>query len=200
MNYSSNRDLINSLKKGEEKAYMHLLEKFHRRLYAYAMTLVNDHAMAEDIVQNVFLKTWQYRKKLSGEFSIQSFLYRSIYNEFINTYKKDKSVMLLQMKYYESLAEVVESTDDKIIQKMVDLVSQEIEKLPPKCRHIFSLSKKEGLSNIEIAEYLKITPKAVEKQITKAFNILRGKLKDRYETILFLVFGIYSQESKIGYP
>lgn len=188
------KELIDRLKKGEEKAYMHLLDKFHRRLYAYSMTLINDHAMAEDIVQNVFLKTWKFRKKLNNEFSIQSFLYKSIYNEFINTHKKDKSVMLLQMKYYESLAEVVDSTDDKIIQKMIDLVSQEIEKLPPKCRQIFSLSKKEGLSNMEIAAYLKITPKAVEKQITKAFSVLRINLKDRYETILFLVFGMSQYE------
>ena len=103
------------------------------------------------------------------------------------------------MKYYESLAEVAEGTDDKIIQKMIDLVSQEIEKLPPKCRQIFSLSKKEGLSNIEIAEYLNITPKAVEKQITKAFNVLRNRLKDKYETILFLVFGISPEERNLKY-
>lgn len=197
MDFSTNSDLIKSLKKGDEKAYMYLLDKFHRRLYAYAMTFVDDHTMAEDIVQNVFLKTWQYRKKLSSEFSIQSFLYKSIYNEFINTYKRDKSVMLLQMKYYESLAEVVESTDDKVIEKMIVLVSREIDKLPPKCRQIFSMSKKEGLSNMEIAEYLKITPKAVEKQITKAFSILRVNLKDRYETILFLVFGIQEDYGNI---
>lgn len=197
MTYKTNRDLVNSLKKGKEKAYMYLFDKFHRRLHAYAMTLVNENAMADDIVQNVFLKTWQYRKKLSCEFSIQSFLYRSIYNEFVNTYKKDKSVMLLQMKYYESLAKVVDSTDDKTIQKMIDMVSKEIEKLPPKCRQIFSMSKKEGLSNVEIAEYLNISPKAVEKQITKAFNVLRTRLKDRYDTILFLVFGIHLEESNI---
>ncbi|MFS4466493.1 RNA polymerase sigma factor [Maribacter sp. 2210JD10-5] len=187
------RDLVNSLKNGEEKAYLYLLDQYHRRLYAYAMTLVNDHAIAEDIVQNVFLKTWQFRKKLSSEFSIQSFLYRSIYNEFINTYKKDKSVMLLQMKYFESLTEVVESADNNVIQKMIELVSQEMEKLPPRCRQIFSLSKKEGLSNIEIAAYLDITPKAVEKQITKAFHLLRLKLKNKYETILFLVFGLHQK-------
>ncbi len=194
MDYKTNSDLIKSLKNGEERAYMYLLDKLHRRLYAYAMTLVNDHAMAEDIVQNVFLKTWQHRKKLNIEFSIQSFLYRSVYNEFVNTYKKGKSVMLLQMKYYESLSETIENKDDTIIEKMIDIVSGEIEKLPPKCRQIFSMSKKEGLSNIEIAEYLKISPKAVEKQITKAFNILRVSLKDKYETLIFILFRIRASE------
>ncbi len=197
MNYKTNRDLIKSLKNGEEKAYMYLLDKLHRKLYAYAMTLVNDHAIAEDIVQNVFLKTWQHRKKLNIEFSIQSFLYKSVYNEFVNTYKKGKSVMLLQMKYYESLSETIENKDDTIIEKMIDIVSREIEKLPPKCRQIFSMSKKEGLSNIEIAEYLKISPKAVEKQITKAFNILRVSLKDKYEALIFILFKMQNDENKV---
>ncbi|WP_299324181.1 RNA polymerase sigma factor [uncultured Maribacter sp.] len=197
MDFTKNSELIKSLKSGDEKAYMFLLDKYHRRLYAYAMNLVNDHTLAEDIVQNVFLKTWQYRKKLNTELSIQSFLYKSIYNEFVNSYKKDKSVMMLQMKYYESLVEVVENSDDKIIEKMINLVSKEIEKLPPKCKEIFSLSKKEGLSNIEIAEYLNISPKTVEAQITKAFSVLRISLKEKYHTILFLVFGIKSDENDL---
>lgn len=197
MDFTKNSELIKSLKSGDEKAYMFLLDKYHRRLYAYAMNLVNDRTLAEDIVQNVFLKTWQYRKKLNTEFSIQSFLYKSIYNEFVNSYKKDKSVMMLQMKYYESLAEVVENSDDKIIEKMINLVSNEIEKLPPKCKEIFSLSKKEGLSNIEIAEYLNISPKTVEAQITKAFSVLRISLKEKYHAILFLVFGIKSDENDL---
>jgi len=197
MYFKNNSELIKSLRKGNEKAYMFLLDKYHRRLYAYAMSLINDHMLAEDIVQNVFLKTWQYRKKLNTEFSIQSFLYKSIYNEFVNSYKKDKSIMMLQMKYYQSLAEVVENSEDKVIEKMIHIVSKEIEKLPPKCREVFSLSKKEGLSNIEIAEYLKISPKTVEAQITKAFNVLRTSLKDEYRAVLFLVFGMHSMEDDI---
>ena len=187
MEFTNNSELIKSLKKGDEKAYMFLLDKYHRRLYAYAMNLVNNHALAEDIVQNVFLKTWRYRKKLNAEFSIQSFLYKSIYNEFVNSYKKDKSVMMLQMKYYESLAEIVENSDDKIIEKMIHLVSKEVEKLPPKCKQIFSLSKKEGLTNVEISEYLNISTKTVEAQITKAFRILRSKMENKIEILLFYV-------------
>jgi len=108
-----NKVLINSLKKGEEKAYLFIVNKYHRKLHAYALSLSDDKAQAQDIVQNVFLKTWQFRKKLNAQYSIQSFLYKSIYNEFINTYKKDKSTMILQKKYYDFLYEEVESIDEK---------------------------------------------------------------------------------------
>lgn len=190
MDLNDNKSLIYFLKKGDEKAYMFLLDKYHRRLHAYALTLVDDHSLAQDIVQNVFLKTWQYRKKLNHEYTIQSFLYKSVYNEFVNTYKKDKAMMLLQMKYYEALHQEIEKIDEKSLEELIQLVTKEVEKLPPKCKQIFSLSKKEGLTNMEISEYLNISIKTVEAHITKAFTILKNKLDGKVEISLFLLFGI----------
>lgn len=188
MDFSDNAVLIESLKKGKEEAYMYLLDKYHRKLYAYAISLIDNHAQAQDIVQNVLIKTWQSRKSLNSKYSIQSFLYKSIYNEFVNTYKKDKATMILQMKYYEFLFEEVEKTDEKNLEKLVNLINKEINKLPPKCKQIFSLSKKEGLTNVEISEYLNISIKTVEVQITIAYNKLRDKLGDKLELLLLMFF------------
>lgn len=186
MDFTNNEVLIESLKKGKEKAYIYLLDKYHRKLYAYALSLIDNHSQAQDIVQNVLLKTWQSRKTLNSKYSIQSFLYKSIYNEFVNTYKKDKATMILQMKYYEFLHEEVEKTDEKNLEKLLNLVNSEINKLPPKCKQIFSLSKKEGLTNNEISEYLNISIKTVEVQITIAYSKLREKLGDKLEILLFM--------------
>jgi len=188
MNFNDNIVLINSLKNGEEKAYTFLLETYHRRLNAYALSLIGDPAMAEDIVQNVFLKTWQFRKKLNPKYSIQGFLYKSVYNQFINDYNKNKATIPLQAKYYEALYEEAEKTDEKSLERIITLISKEVEKLPPKCKQVFSLSKKEGLTNAEISEYLNISIKTVEAQITKAFLTLRKKLGNKIETSLFLFF------------
>ncbi|SDM67047.1 RNA polymerase sigma factor [Kriegella aquimaris] len=196
MDFSDNRVLTENLRMGDEKAYMFLLDKFHRQLHAYALTLTHDPAMAQDIVQNVFLKTWKSRKKLNPNFSIRSFLYKSVYNEFINTYQKNKAMMLLHQKYVESTHEVVENTDENAIAKMITIVNTEIQKLPPKCQKVFILSKKEGLTNNEISEHLDISTKTVEAQITKAFGILKRKLGNRYETILLLIFGNNSQKTQ----
>ena len=99
MNLRDNSNLIDELKKGNEKAYVFLMDKYQQRLYAYAYACINDPALAQDIVQNVFLKTWRFRKKLKNNFSIERFLFRSAHNEFVNTYNKDKAVMTLQMKF-----------------------------------------------------------------------------------------------------
>jgi RNA polymerase sigma-70 factor (ECF subfamily) len=189
MNFNNNDVLIENLKNGNEKAYMFLLETYHRRLHAYAQTLINDPDQAHDIVQNVFLKTWKSRKKLKNQFSIQSFLYKSVYNEFINNYQKNKAMMLLQQKYLESLGEVLEETDENIMERMITVVNTEIKNLPPKCQKVFILSKKEGLTNVEISEHLNVSIKTVEAQITKAFTILRKKLGAQYKMIMLIVFG-----------
>jgi len=194
MDFYNNLVLIENLQIGNEKAYMFLLDKFHRQLHAYALTLTHDPAMAQDIVQNVFLKTWKSRKRLNPHFSIRSFLYKSVYNEFINTYQKSKAMMLLHQKYVESTNEVVENNDDNAIAKMITIVNTEIQKLPPKCQKVFILSKKEGLTNNEISEHLNISVKTVEAQITKAFGILKKKLGRKYETILMLIFRKISQK------
>tara|TARA_R110002167_G_scaffold91462_1_gene246155 strand:- start:881 stop:1471 length:591 start_codon:yes stop_codon:yes gene_type:complete len=193
MDFTDNKTLIENLALGKETAYIFLLNKYHRLLNAYALTLVHDPAMAQDIVQNVFLKTWKSRKKLNPEFSIQSFLYKSVYNEFINSYQKNRAMMLLQQKYVESASEVIESTDESTMQKMIDIVNKEIRNLPPKCQKIFVLSKMEGLTNQEISNFLNITIKTVEAQITKAFKILKEKLDEKYETILMIIFGIHTK-------
>ena len=63
MDFNDQTFLIDQLRKGNERAYVFLLNKYHRRLYAYALTLIQDRALAKDIVQNVFLRIWEYRKK-----------------------------------------------------------------------------------------------------------------------------------------
>jgi RNA polymerase sigma-70 factor (ECF subfamily) len=188
MSFENEEFLMEQLKKGEEKAYMYLLDNYHKRLRAYAQTLINDHALAEDIVQNVFLKTWRFRKKLDVQFSLKGFLMKSVYNEFLSTYRNDRAVTLLEKKYMESLYQIVDKADEAKIKRMVYLVKKEIQVLPPKCKHVFSLSKEDGLTNNEIAEYLNISIKTVEAQITKAFKILRKKLGKKYDLMLFFIF------------
>ena len=175
---------IKHLKKGDEKAYEYLVDHYYQKLYAYANSLINDPDIAKDIIQNVLIKTWQFRKNLSAEYSIQRFLYKSVYNEFINNYQKNKATTLLHYRYLETLEQISIQTDQRKMDYFLKVVSIEIQKLPPKCQQIFVLSKQDGLTNNEIAEHLSISVKTVETQISKAYQLLRKKLGKQYEAIL----------------
>ena len=188
--------LIERLKNGEEAAFIYLVDRYNRRLFGYAMTLTSNHAQAEDILQNVFLRTWEQRKKLYIKSSLQNYLFKSVYNEFINQYKKSRSTMILEQRYFEGLERAVTLQEDSPVEKVIARITKEIQNLPPKCKEVFLLSRKEGLTNLEISEHLNISIKTVEAQLTKAFGVLRKKLRTTYKTMLFLLF---SSDRKIEF-
>ncbi|GEL09275.1 RNA polymerase sigma-70 factor, ECF subfamily [Flavobacterium glycines] len=186
--YSDNTQLIQALKKGDPKAYTYLVNSYHHKLCVYAYSFTHDHNLSEDIVQNVFMRIWNKRENLKDEFSIINFLYRSVYNEFIDQYRSQKSFYPLEKKYIDALNTIVETEDEHSLERIIKLVKREIQNLPPKCKEIFLLSKEEGLTNIEIAEYKNVSIKSVEAHITKAFSILRNSLGEKADLYLFLMF------------
>lgn len=189
-NFKNQSTLIEGLKKGKEDAYVYLVEHYHNQLCIYANSLIRDDLLAEDIVQNVFVQVWEKRNKLKHDFSLQNYLYKSVHNKFIDQYRKGKAVIALEKKYIAALELAVEEKDEIQEQKILNILFDAIQELPPKCKQIFLMSKKEGLTNIEISDYLNISKKTVEGQITKAFCILREKLGKKYEVVMMLVFGM----------
>lgn len=87
------------------------------------------------------------------------------------------------------LSVLSDNNDSESFQRILKVVNKEIDGLPPKCKEVFILSKKEGLTNIEIAEHLEVSIKTVEAQITKAFSILRSSMQEKIKSIFFLFFG-----------
>ena len=188
--YNNDEHLIKSLILGRPEAYNFLVDEYHNRLCIYAYGLTKDYDLSEDIVQNVFVYIWKNRLMLKESFDIKKYLYRSVYNEFIDQYRKNKAVIALEKKYIDALNEIVEEEDGDSMEQLISLVKKEIENLPPKCKQTFLLSKQDGLTNIEIAEYLNVSIKSVEAHITKAFSILRKTVGDKMEGIMFLLFRI----------
>lgn len=184
-NFTKDEILIKHLKKGNEIAYTYLVDKHHHLLCVFANSMVRDKFQSEDIVQNVLLNIWKKRKDLKDDFNVKNFLLRSVRNEFIDQHRKKKSIVGLEKIYIDTLETAIENKDNDSISRLIKIVKQEIKHLPPKCKEIFMLSKQENLTNVEISEYLCISIKTVEAQITKAFRILRDKFDGKTETIIF---------------
>jgi RNA polymerase sigma-70 factor (ECF subfamily) len=66
------------------------------------------------------------------------------------------------------------------------VVEKSLEKLPPRCREIFELSRFEGLKNQEIADKLGLSKRTVELQVSNALKQLRNDLKDYLPLFLLL--------------
>jgi len=177
---------VEKLKKGDYDAYTLLMNDYYKNLCGYANLFTKDPTKSEDIVQNVFVKLWVYRKNIDSNIPIKRYLQKSVYNEFIDQYRKNKSVISMEEKHLKAINTIID--DDSLnIEKLMVRVNKEIEKLPEKCKRVFILNKKEGLTHNEIAEYLQISKKTVEGHITRAFKILNRKLGNEIKSILFIL-------------
>ena len=159
-------------------------EIFFRRLYLplgmYALRIVDDADVAEDMVQEAFMNTWE---RLEGGLDIsnfKAFIYRSVRNECLTYISSQKENVGVEFIPEVGEEEIDTSFRDARIWKAID-------ELPEKCREIFLMSKRDGYSNEEIAEELCISLKTVKNQITKAFSRLREALSDGH-TPFFLPF------------
>ena len=185
----NNNILINNLIEGNESTYAYLMDHYYAKLCVYALGLTKDQFKAEDIVQEVFLKLWAKRTKLSTEFSIKNYLYKSVYNEFVDQYRKNKKISAIEEEHVRSLSAIVEDHNDEEINRLIAIVKNEIELLPIKCKTIFIMAKLEGLTYNEIAEFQQVSFRTVENQMAKAFEIIRNKIGDKMDFVLFLMFG-----------
>ncbi len=186
--YKNPDDFIVHLKKGNEQAYVHLIRTYHKMLLSYAFSLANDYDMAQDIVQDVFLDIWKDRKKLRPMRSLKNYIYKMTYHKFINQYHRHRAISSLERAYMETLDQAFDDSNAELLERKIALVAEGIDKLPTKCKEAFLLSKKEGLINVEIAEYMNISIKTVEGHLTKAYSFLREYVGSQLNLILFLLF------------
>ena len=172
----SDYKLSKDLKNGDEKAYIKAVSLYSDKLFAYALSLSGDHATADDLVQEVFIKLYEYRKKINPNYSLQSFLYKSLYHKFIDLYYKNKSRSKLHDSYLKLLDQIVNDTSIEEFEIKLKKIIANIEKLPSKTKEIFKLSKQSGLTNKEISKFLDISIKTVEFHITKSYKFLRTQI------------------------
>lgn len=155
-----------------------------KRLYLplgmYALRMVDDADVAEDLVQDAFMKVWLYIGDGGEIDNFSSFMYRTVRNVCL-THLRVRREMLDASNIPEVGAEEIDTSfRDARIWKAID-------NLPEKCREVFLMSKRDGLTNEEIAEELGVSIKTVKNQMTKAFSRLREALSDGHKPF-FLPF------------
>ena len=184
------KELIASLKNGEEWAFTHIYEKYWKILLAISYKSIYDQVLAEGIVQEVFVSLWNRRNELEIE-RLEAYLATAVKFSTFKTIQRNKrhaeiEVSLKPEQDYYSEDENIEALFLK------EYVSGIIEHLPAKCKLVFQLSRDQYLSNEEISQSLGITVKAVEAHITRAIKILRINLrKVGLEIIVFLALFLY---------
>lgn len=171
--------LNTKLKAGNAEAYKKLFDTSYNSFYLYALKLCRDSQKAEDIVQESLTKLWANRNNIDPQKPINPYIYQIIKNTFLKYYKKKQTdLSLIERLRSEVIDQICPTSDEEDFKKnQLQLINDQIEKLPKKSKVIFNLNKKRGLRYKEIGELLNITEKTVESHIYRALQRIKSELK-----------------------
>ncbi|MEM7298388.1 MAG: RNA polymerase sigma-70 factor [Bacteroidota bacterium] len=156
-----------------EQKFDTLFREYYPSLVAFANKQINDLETSEDLVQELFVHLYE-KKGVEIKESLKSYLFKAVFNKCKSHHRK----LEVHQKYESEVASAdQESYRDLLVStELEERVFREINRLPEKCRLIFTLNRFEDFTNDEIAEKLNISKRTVETQISKALKILRSSL------------------------
>ncbi len=158
--------------KSQPSTFTEFYIQFFKKLIIESSKYVKDVHIAEEIVQDVFLKIWEKSENLAQIQSIKSYLYKSVINASINYINRQKSLALHHEKIVKDFT--VEDLDDLDAEnELIVTLYAEIEKLPQKCKQIFKMNRFDRLKYREIAQQLEISERTVENHIAHALKVLK---------------------------
>lgn len=175
------RELIESIKKGNSKSFELVFKTYYKRLCTFAFEYTRQLETAEDIVKDFFEVFWNNKEKLEIKTSLSGYLFCSVKNSCINYLERDKkrkkTISIEELNWLEIKRSEPYSNDyflgDIFERELEQKISAAIEKLPTGCREIFKLSRFEGLSHKNISEKLNISENTVKVQIYNALKSLK---------------------------
>jgi RNA polymerase sigma-70 factor (ECF subfamily) len=141
-----------------------LFRKYYRVLRAYAYRLVGSHTAAEDIVQDVWYELCKKSSSLELGPAIKYYLFKSVYTKSLNhltdranrtsEYRESPTETKIQQIYIQS--QLSEPENDLYINELTEIIQRLVDRMPPHCRTVYSLSRNCDMKNTEIARHLGI--------------------------------------------
>jgi RNA polymerase sigma-70 factor (ECF subfamily) len=171
--------LIEELRRRDKVAFDYIFNYYYSTLCAFSMQFVKDRDTVADLVQDLFVSLWMDAPKILIQNSLKSYLFASVKNRCLDYRKHMKVTEKYSSFILFSSDGTHESADHYLAEsELRQTIQKSLEKLSPRCREIFELSRNNGLSNKDISEKLEISKRTVELQISNALKILRKELVD----------------------
>ena len=185
-------ELVSQLRDGDSRAFDFLYQQYSKTIFNYSLRFLKQNELAEEIVQEVFLKIWMNRHSLNPDLSFKSFLFTIAKNLIFNFHKKASNDLRLQEQIYHIRSEenscfVEDEIDWQDYQR---IKNNAINSLPKRRREVFLLSREENLSNKEISERLNISVITVRNQLSIAVNDIRNYLEAHGDVTLMILFTV----------
>ena len=174
------------IEQGDEGAFTQVYERYHKLLYVLAYRYLMSSDMAEDVVQHVFTRLWEFRSELRVGISLKNYLFTMTKNHVLNLIRNENSAIA---KNYE-MAQSASPYEDNLIEKLEkkELMSsfyKAVDMLPAQKRDICLMKVQEELTNQEIAERMNLSVNTIKTHYSEALKLLRIHLSKMLIIVAF---------------
>lgn len=164
----------------DDRAFEELFHRYYALLCQRVRSMIDCPHRTEEIVSDVFIKMWNNRRQLAISSSLKAYLFTAVRNQAIDFLRKQARNRTVDGEIRTAVPSNYSSPEEAVIfEEVNDAVEAAIEALPPQGRHIFRLSRDEGLKYREIASLLNISIKTVETHMRRSLIFLRKELRSQ---------------------
>jgi len=181
MNKNTELHLVEKCKINDRKAQMQLYDMYCKAMYHTANNFVKNDMLAQDMMQEAFIKAFKKIETYTGEATFGSWLKRIVINQCLDYIKKQK---LETVEINNEVISMVEDDNWEIEEETsLKTIYNCIEQLPQKCRNVIKLYLLEGFDHQEVSQILKISEESSRSQLSRGKHRLKELLtKNNYES------------------
>lgn len=180
---------LNGLKNGQQSGFDFIYKKYSRMLLPRIQRMVKAPEIADELLQDVFLKVWTRRAEIDPDKSFKGWIFTIAHTTIFTYYRRLALDKKMQQHLLEVFVEFYDQTEDYIFHKeRMQLLNTAVDQLPPQRREIFRLCRIEGKSYQEAAELLSISPSTVSNQLVSATKSIKNYVF--FHSQEFLIFCI----------
>ncbi|MHA4811450.1 RNA polymerase sigma factor [Flavitalea flava] len=183
----SERELLQQVAAGDEKAFTQLFYAYHHKLGAYVLAWTKSISLAEEIVQDVFMKVWNKRETLRTVERFDSYLYIIARNYTFNSMRQAARVRLRQQAWLQYLESEKGLADGPVPEDYGLLIEEAVRQLSPQQQKVYRLKRQQGLKYEEIGRQLQISPETARKHLATATQHIRVYVQTHINVTLLIL-------------
>lgn len=186
------RLVLQQLAEGDESAFVEVFNHYRRQIFKVAFLYTKTESIAEEIVQEVFLKVWQNREKLPTIERFQDWLFiigRNLITSHIRGMARDHK---MRSQWTSERPQLDKEADERMHAKEIgNLLREAVDTLSPQQQAVFRLAKDEMLTYEAIAQRLGISPHTVRTHMSRALETLRVYIQEHGGVMLSMSIPIF---------
>ena len=178
--------LVKALKEGNQLAFSIVYKTYAAQTFSLAFKYLLNKELAEDAVQNLFLKLWLKKEEIDETKPINRYLFTMLKNDLLNTLRDSKKNIYLLEDCLSMVLELEDnSQNENLKQEQMNIIQQALGQLSPQRRKVFEMKVSGKYSNQEIADKLNLSINTIKFQYSQSLKQIRATVGELSLLLLY---------------